>query len=122
MRNHIGLVASQSPSLVALDSSSRSLGRCVKQRASGSFRLLPSGDSHAAVLACGAKNTLFFPSSLYFRYCHFLIRLYIFANFRAQRLQEEKNKSATEALRRRELNVKSLEESYDQKLKNEILK
>ncbi|XP_036091608.1 oral-facial-digital syndrome 1 protein isoform X2 [Rousettus aegyptiacus] len=40
----------------------------------------------------------------------------------AQRLQEEKNKSATEALRRRELNVKSLEESYDQKLKNEILK
>ncbi|XP_014646600.1 PREDICTED: oral-facial-digital syndrome 1 protein isoform X6 [Ceratotherium simum simum] len=40
----------------------------------------------------------------------------------AQRLQEEKNKSVTEALRRRELNIKSIEETYDQKLKNELLK
>ncbi|EFB16537.1 hypothetical protein PANDA_017276, partial [Ailuropoda melanoleuca] len=39
-----------------------------------------------------------------------------------QRLQEEKNKSITDALRKRELNVKSIEESYDQKLKNELLK
>nr|KAF6436086.1 OFD1 centriole and centriolar satellite protein [Rousettus aegyptiacus] len=40
----------------------------------------------------------------------------------AQRLQEEKNKSVTEALRRRELSIKNIEETYDQKLKNEILK
>ncbi|XP_004410483.1 PREDICTED: oral-facial-digital syndrome 1 protein [Odobenus rosmarus divergens] len=39
-----------------------------------------------------------------------------------QRLQEEKNKSLTDTLRKRELNIKSLEESYDQKLKNELLK
>ncbi|XP_016041222.2 centriole and centriolar satellite protein OFD1 isoform X1 [Erinaceus europaeus] len=39
-----------------------------------------------------------------------------------QKLQEEKNKSVTEALKRRELNVKTLEETYDQKLKNELLK
>ncbi|XP_048069164.1 centriole and centriolar satellite protein OFD1 isoform X4 [Ursus arctos] len=39
-----------------------------------------------------------------------------------QRLQEEKNKSITDALRKRELNVKSIEESYHQKLKNELLK
>ncbi|XP_073920277.1 centriole and centriolar satellite protein OFD1 isoform X2 [Castor canadensis] len=39
-----------------------------------------------------------------------------------QRLQEEKNKSATEVLRRREQNIKSIEETYDQKLKNELLK
>uniref|UniRef100_A0A452TGE7 OFD1 centriole and centriolar satellite protein n=1 Tax=Ursus maritimus TaxID=29073 RepID=A0A452TGE7_URSMA len=37
-------------------------------------------------------------------------------------LQEEKNKSITDALRKRELNVKSIEESYHQKLKNELLK
>lgn len=48
--------------------------------------------------------------------------LSLFANFRTQRLQEEKNKSITDALRKRELNVKSIEESYDQKLKNELLK
>nr|XP_039325548.1 oral-facial-digital syndrome 1 protein-like [Saimiri boliviensis boliviensis] len=39
-----------------------------------------------------------------------------------QKLQEEKHKSMTEALRRREQNIKSLEETYDQKLKNELLK
>ncbi|XP_038307275.1 centriole and centriolar satellite protein OFD1-like isoform X1 [Canis lupus baileyi] len=40
----------------------------------------------------------------------------------AQKLQEEKNKSVTDALRKRELNIKNFEESYDQKLKNELLK
>ncbi|KAB0368270.1 hypothetical protein FD755_020036, partial [Muntiacus reevesi] len=40
----------------------------------------------------------------------------------AQRLQEEKTKSMTDRLRRRELNIKSIEETYDQKLKNELLK
>ncbi|KAK2504271.1 hypothetical protein MC885_013158 [Smutsia gigantea] len=40
----------------------------------------------------------------------------------AQRLQEEKNKSVTNALRRWELNIKSIEETYNQKLKNEVLK
>ncbi|XP_065772288.1 centriole and centriolar satellite protein OFD1 isoform X2 [Muntiacus reevesi] len=40
----------------------------------------------------------------------------------AQRLQEEKNKSMTDELRRRELNIKTIEETYDQKLKNELLK
>ncbi|KAF4027309.1 hypothetical protein G4228_019073 [Cervus hanglu yarkandensis] len=40
----------------------------------------------------------------------------------AQRLQEGKNKSMTDGLRRRELNIKSIEETYDQKLKNELLK
>jgi len=39
-----------------------------------------------------------------------------------QRLQEEKNKSITDTLRKRELNIKSIEESYDQKLKNEFLR
>nr|XP_012640258.1 oral-facial-digital syndrome 1 protein isoform X2 [Microcebus murinus] len=39
-----------------------------------------------------------------------------------QKLQEEKNKSVTETLRRREQNLKSIEETYDQKLKNELLK
>ncbi|XP_037368591.1 centriole and centriolar satellite protein OFD1 isoform X2 [Talpa occidentalis] len=40
----------------------------------------------------------------------------------AQRMQEEKNKSVNDALKRRELNIKSLEETYDQKLKNELLR
>uniref|UniRef100_A0A8B9X114 Oral-facial-digital syndrome 1 protein n=1 Tax=Bos mutus grunniens TaxID=30521 RepID=A0A8B9X114_BOSMU len=40
----------------------------------------------------------------------------------AQRLQEEKNKSMTDGLRRRELTIKNIEETYDQKLKNELLK
>ncbi|OWK06883.1 hypothetical protein Celaphus_00018565, partial [Cervus elaphus hippelaphus] len=40
----------------------------------------------------------------------------------AQRLQEEKTKSVTDGLRRRELHIKSIEETYDQKLKNELLK
>ncbi|XP_070308364.1 centriole and centriolar satellite protein OFD1-like [Odocoileus virginianus] len=40
----------------------------------------------------------------------------------AQRLQEEKTKSVTDGLRRREFNIKSIEETYDQKLKNELLK
>ncbi|XP_044768356.1 oral-facial-digital syndrome 1 protein-like, partial [Neomonachus schauinslandi] len=52
----------------------------------------------------------------------FLFAFSIFANFRTQRLQEEKNKSITDTLRKRELNIKSIEESYDQKLKNELLK
>nr|XP_035161200.1 centriole and centriolar satellite protein OFD1-like [Callithrix jacchus] len=39
-----------------------------------------------------------------------------------QKLQEEKHKSMTEALQRREQNIKSFEETYDQKLKNELLK
>ncbi|XP_021104782.1 oral-facial-digital syndrome 1 protein isoform X2 [Heterocephalus glaber] len=39
----------------------------------------------------------------------------------SQKLQEEKNKSVEEALRRREQNIKSIEETYDQKLKNELL-
>ncbi|XP_059944253.1 centriole and centriolar satellite protein OFD1-like isoform X3 [Mesoplodon densirostris] len=40
----------------------------------------------------------------------------------AQRLQEEKNKSMTDRLRRWELNIKRIEEAYDQKLKKELLK
>ncbi|XP_022421694.1 oral-facial-digital syndrome 1 protein isoform X4 [Delphinapterus leucas] len=40
----------------------------------------------------------------------------------AQRLQEEKNRSMTDGLRRRELNIRRIEEAYDQKLKNELLK
>ncbi|XP_007668598.2 oral-facial-digital syndrome 1 protein isoform X1 [Ornithorhynchus anatinus] len=40
----------------------------------------------------------------------------------AQRLQEEKNKSVDDALRRRELSVKNIEDTYEQKLKNELLK
>ncbi|KAL0626603.1 Oral-facial-digital syndrome 1 protein [Plecturocebus cupreus] len=39
-----------------------------------------------------------------------------------QKLQEEKHKSMTEALRRREQNIKSFQETYDRKLKNELLK
>ncbi|XP_045393511.1 oral-facial-digital syndrome 1 protein isoform X2 [Lemur catta] len=39
-----------------------------------------------------------------------------------QKLQEEKNQSITETLRRREQNLKTIEETYDQKLKNELLK
>ncbi|KAM8752781.1 centriole and centriolar satellite protein OFD1 [Rhynchonycteris naso] len=40
----------------------------------------------------------------------------------AQRLQEERNKSMTDALRRRKLDIKNMEETYDQRLKSEILK
>nr|XP_044996708.1 oral-facial-digital syndrome 1 protein isoform X3 [Jaculus jaculus] len=39
-----------------------------------------------------------------------------------KKLQEEKIKSTTEALRRWEQNLQSIEENYDQKLKNELLK
>ncbi|OBS71453.1 hypothetical protein A6R68_00030 [Neotoma lepida] len=39
-----------------------------------------------------------------------------------QKLQEEKNKSEAEALQRREQNLKNIEETYDQKLKTELLK
>uniref|UniRef100_A0A8D0GE26 OFD1 centriole and centriolar satellite protein n=1 Tax=Sphenodon punctatus TaxID=8508 RepID=A0A8D0GE26_SPHPU len=39
-----------------------------------------------------------------------------------QKLQEEKNKTIEDALRRRELAVKNIEETYDQKLKSELLK
>ncbi|XP_074987431.1 centriole and centriolar satellite protein OFD1 isoform X4 [Caretta caretta] len=40
----------------------------------------------------------------------------------AQKLQEEKNKAVDDALRRREIAVKNIEETYDQKLRNELLK
>ncbi|NXJ05189.1 OFD1 protein, partial [Odontophorus gujanensis] len=39
-----------------------------------------------------------------------------------QKLQEEKNKTIDDALRRREVAVKNIEETYDQKLKTELLK
>ncbi|NWV38733.1 OFD1 protein, partial [Grantiella picta] len=39
-----------------------------------------------------------------------------------QKVQEEKNKAIDEALRRREVAVKNIEETYDQKLKTELLK
>ncbi|XP_043851795.1 oral-facial-digital syndrome 1 protein isoform X2 [Dromiciops gliroides] len=39
-----------------------------------------------------------------------------------QKLQEEKYKNLEESLRRRELNVKNMEEAYEQRLKNELLK
>lgn len=52
----------------------------------------------------------------------FLFAFSVFANFRAQRLEEEKNKSIADALRKKELDIKDIEESYDQKLKNELLK
>ncbi|KAM6438427.1 centriole and centriolar satellite protein OFD1 [Rhynochetos jubatus] len=39
-----------------------------------------------------------------------------------QKLQEEKNKAIDEALRRREVAVRNIEETYDQKLNTEILK
>ncbi|KAM6151452.1 centriole and centriolar satellite protein OFD1 [Rhynchocyon petersi] len=40
----------------------------------------------------------------------------------SQRLQEEKKKSVEDALRRRELHIRTLEETYDQKLKTELVK
>ncbi|XP_047572926.1 oral-facial-digital syndrome 1 protein-like isoform X2 [Lutra lutra] len=40
----------------------------------------------------------------------------------AQRLEEEKNKGIADALRKKELDIKDIEESYDRKLKNELLK
>ncbi|XP_034972720.2 centriole and centriolar satellite protein OFD1 isoform X2 [Zootoca vivipara] len=40
----------------------------------------------------------------------------------AQNLQESKNKTVEDALRHREVTVKNIEETYDQKLKNELLK
>ncbi|XP_054829262.1 centriole and centriolar satellite protein OFD1 isoform X2 [Eublepharis macularius] len=40
----------------------------------------------------------------------------------AQKLQESKNKTVEDALRCRELAVKTIEETYDQKLKSELLK
>ncbi|NWV21831.1 OFD1 protein, partial [Origma solitaria] len=39
-----------------------------------------------------------------------------------QKVQEEKNKAIDDALRRREVAVKNIEETYDQKLKTELLK
>ncbi|XP_078265103.1 centriole and centriolar satellite protein ofd1 isoform X2 [Rhinoraja longicauda] len=39
-----------------------------------------------------------------------------------QNLHEQKNKSAEDSLQRRELSVKNIEESYEQKLKNELCK
>ncbi|NXX14608.1 OFD1 protein, partial [Podargus strigoides] len=39
-----------------------------------------------------------------------------------QKLQEEKNKAIDDALRRREVAVKNIEETYDQKLKTDLLK
>ncbi|XP_056412230.1 centriole and centriolar satellite protein OFD1 [Hyla sarda] len=40
----------------------------------------------------------------------------------AQKLQEEKNKSVTELLRKRELDVKNIEDTFEQKLKDECLR
>nr|XP_056717881.1 centriole and centriolar satellite protein OFD1 [Euleptes europaea] len=40
----------------------------------------------------------------------------------AQKLQESKNKTVEDALHRREVAVKTIEETYDQKLKSELLK
>ncbi|XP_070606897.1 centriole and centriolar satellite protein OFD1 isoform X2 [Erythrolamprus reginae] len=40
----------------------------------------------------------------------------------AQKLQESKNKTVEDSLHRRENNIKNIEETYDQKLKNELLK
>uniref|UniRef100_G1PL34 OFD1 centriole and centriolar satellite protein n=1 Tax=Myotis lucifugus TaxID=59463 RepID=G1PL34_MYOLU len=40
----------------------------------------------------------------------------------SQKIQQEKHKAVADALKRRELNIKSMEETYDQKLKSEILK
>ncbi|XP_039195770.1 oral-facial-digital syndrome 1 protein isoform X2 [Crotalus tigris] len=40
----------------------------------------------------------------------------------AQKLQESKNKTIEDSLHRREINVKNIEETYDQKLRNELLK
>lgn len=48
--------------------------------------------------------------------------LYIYGYFSTQKLQEEKNKAIDDALRRREVAVKNIEETYDQKLKTELLK
>lgn len=45
-----------------------------------------------------------------------------FIHLRTQKLQEEKYKSEAEALQRREQNLKNIEETYDQKLKTELLK
>ncbi|XP_053436567.1 centriole and centriolar satellite protein OFD1 isoform X5 [Nycticebus coucang] len=39
-----------------------------------------------------------------------------------QKLQEDKNKSMMEAFKKREENLKNIEETYDQKLRNELLK
>ena len=76
------------------------------------------------VLPCGAKNTrCLFPSKRVTSAVGVFLPLsFSLANCRAQRLQEEKNKRATDALRKRELNVQNIEETYDQKLKNELLK
>ncbi|KAJ6667542.1 hypothetical protein lerEdw1_016663 [Lerista edwardsae] len=40
----------------------------------------------------------------------------------SQKLQESKNKTIEDALHRREVSVKNIEDTYDQKLKNELLK
>lgn len=48
--------------------------------------------------------------------------LYISGYFSTQKVQEEKNKAIEDALRRREVAVKNVEETYDQKLKTELLK
>ncbi|XP_063809591.1 centriole and centriolar satellite protein OFD1 isoform X2 [Pseudophryne corroboree] len=40
----------------------------------------------------------------------------------SQKLQEEKNKSVNEFLRKRELEVKNIEDTYEQKLKHELLR
>ncbi|NXS37855.1 OFD1 protein, partial [Pomatostomus ruficeps] len=42
--------------------------------------------------------------------------------FSTQKVQEEKNKAIEDALRRREVAVRNIEETYDQKLKTELLK
>ena len=68
--------------------------------------------------AVGLKtHGVFSPILIFFNFA-----LSVFANFRAKKLQEEKNKRMTDGLRRWEFNIKSIEETYDQKLKNELLK
>lgn len=44
------------------------------------------------------------------------------AMFRTQKLKDEERRSLTEAVTKREQQVKMMEDSYDEKLKNEIIK
>lgn len=68
------------------------------------------------------KITLFFSLKVFILDITAFYLLFVFANFRAQKLQQEKHKTVTDALKRRELNIMSMEETFDQKLKNEVLK
>lgn len=42
--------------------------------------------------------------------------------FRTQKLKDEERRSLTEEVTKREQQVKMMEDSYDEKLKNEIIK